>query len=257
MAHSFFYYAHDDLEASSKKVPLKKRIQKYFKNKKKKEDWHDTHVCEFSLHTRHDRETFFLNCLPTNIQSSHTHVFKKAGFNIMTFNSSMLSFDHFCNHEKDLLIFIAKDTMRVLEFISGMYVSRKTFSASYLQFIQDIQKHLNIDSDAAKDILMQHGLLRSHKDQKVYKQLIRSLSPLVKFMTQRKAKRGEHISVVFEDYQIPGFIDLIKKNFKVPVSHLDVLNNESYPFQEILSIHKNETYPYQAHIAQALKNWRS
>lgn len=254
--HDLFHFADDVLDPETKKQQVKKRVKSYFKHNTKKHTWQDTHVCEFSLHQQDEKDHVFFSCLPIELQSSYTHVFEKAGFVIQSFCSSLVAFDHLLTHTKEILVVVDYDVIRVVEFKSGMYVSHKTFASSYGQFIKDIKKHLSISSEKSQEILSEHGFLRSHKDEKVYKQLIRSLSPLLQFMTQRKAKQLDYISVVFADYPLPGFVDILKKNFKVPAKHLDVLTTDTYTFQEVLSLHKNETYPYQAHIAQALKNWR-
>lgn len=250
-----FVFSRTILDENSKKQSLKKRIKTYFKNHPEKQSWQDTHVCEFSLHPSAEKEHVLFTCLPVELQSGYTHIFKKAGFSIGSFAPSLKALGHFCTAEKELLVHIDKNAIRVIEYMQGMYVSHKTFASSYPQFIKDILKNITLSEDHAKNILAEHGFLRSHKDEKVYKQLIRSLSPLIQFMTQKKAKRFNQISVIFADYPLPGFTDLLQKNFNVPTRHLDILTTEKYSFQEVLSLHKNETYPYQISIAQALQHW--
>lgn len=256
LSHEYFLCADGVLDTSSKDVPLKKRVQDYFKNTANSESWHKTHVCEFSTHTIRNKENVLFKCLPKDIQKSYVHVCKRAGFKVSSISSDILAFDHLLSDERTSLIHVGAQTTRVAEFKSGMYMSHKTFEVSYHQFIKDIEKHLNISLMEARSILDQHGLLRSHREEKVYTRLLRSMSPLIDFLSKRKIKDALAIRVVFDEKPIPGFVDYVLKALKIDTAELDILYTNEYAFQDILSLHRDESYQYQSLIAQALKFWK-
>ena len=255
LSHDYFLCSEGDLPSGSNE-PLKKRITRYFQEVAKSEPWHTTHVCEFSHHEIHGKEKVLFKCLPKDIQKSYVHVFKKAGLNVQSLSSDILAFDHLLPDARASLVVVAEDTIRVAEFKEGMYVSHKTFQASYKQFVQDIVKTLQVSEIEAGKILKHYGVLRAHKDEKVYKKLLRSLSPLLEFISGRKIKETSSTYVTFFDVPILGLVDKVKKSLSVEVAELDVLHTDHYTFQDILTLHRAESYQYQALIAQALKHWR-
>jgi len=160
-----------------------------------------------------------------------------------------------------LLIKVSDDDITVGEFTSGIYLSYDPFSQSYNTFIADIEKNMGIDTDTARDIFYQYGFLRAHKEEKVYKQLLHSLNPLVIGLEKKISKllKNENnqpdIFVVFENKPIPGFIDYLVKRLQIGITHLDIIETDD--FHEILNLHRDESYHYQSHIAQALRYWKS
>ena len=256
LSHDYFLCAEGDLDTSSSHKTLKKRVADYFKNESKKESWHRTHVCEFSYHEVQGREKLLFKCLPKDVQQSYIHVFQKAGMKIQSLSSDILAFDHVLPYPRASLIVVGQDTIRVAEFKQGMYVSHKTFQVSYHQCIQDIMNTLTISETAAQKILRQYGILRAHKDEKVYRRLLKSFSPLLEFLSARKIKETSSMFVSFFDVPIKGLVDTLQKTLSIEVQELDVLATDHYTFQDILALHRDESYQYQALIAQALKHWR-
>lgn len=256
LPHKYFLCADGTLDDTDKKDSLKKRVQRYFKTTAMNEPWHKTHICEFSTYTLQGREKVLFKCLPKDIQKSYVHVCKRAGFQISSLTSDILAFDDFLSDEGSILVFVSNNYTRVAEFKSGMFVSSKTFQVSYQQFIQDIQKYINTSSKEAGLILKKHGLLRSHKDEKVYTRLSRSMSPLIEYLSKRKLKESVSLYVVFEEQPILGFYDYLFQSLRITTIELDIFNTPKYIFHDILSLHKNESYRYQPIIAQALKNWK-
>ena len=254
-SHDYFLLSDCTLDPINKKKNLKKRIREYFKSLNISESWHKTHVCEFTKHQLKEDEKVIFHCLPKDLYESYTHLFKKAGFIVSSMNSDILCFDHVLGKERVSLIVISDENIRVAEFRDGVYFSHKIFQASSNQCIQEIAKHINVSFEEASKIFDKYGVLRLHKDAKVYKNLIRSLSTLTEFISKRKIKEKSHISVIFESGFIPGFVDLIKKSTPKNVFSFNVLTMSKFNFHDILSLHQKDSYHYQGHIAQALKEW--
>lgn len=255
LAHEYFLCQDADLSGISEKQALKKRVTQYLKELSDKYAWQKTHVCEFSYHNYNKKQNVLFTCLPRDIHSSYTHILQKAGFNVQSIGSDILAFDHVVPKDRTSLITISDDGVRMAEFKNGIFSSYKKFQVSYNILTQDIAKSLNIDELAARKILEEYGVLRAHKDEKVYKRLMRSLSPLLEFLSKRKIKDRSYLRIVFNHLPIPGVVDILKKTIHSDVAELDILRTEKYSFQDILSLHRDESYAYQAHIAQALKSW--
>jgi hypothetical protein len=117
-------------------------------------------------------------------------------------------------------------------------------------------KNVSLDQGSALGILKKYGVLRTHKDEQVYKRLIRSLTPLLDFFKKRKVKTAADIFVLYKEIPIPGFADTISHVAGSHVKDLDIFGFEGYTFQDILQLHKNDSYRYQSHIAQALRFWK-
>ncbi len=256
LPHEHFLCTDTELEPDIFNTPLKKRITQYFKTSKTPHSWQKTHVCEFSYYTFAKREKVLFTCLPKDIHGSYIHVLEKAGLRISAISSNILAFDHILPIDRTSLIYVTPIGMYVAEFKNQVFSSYKNFQASSHQFVADIAKHLMIKKEEAQKILDQYGVLRSHKDERVYKRILRSLSPLLDFMSKRKIKDRSFVKVIFADKPIPGLVDIFKKRVHSDVAALDIFRTDNYSFQDILSLHRKDSYYYQAHIAQALKAWQ-
>jgi Tfp pilus assembly PilM family ATPase len=256
LPHDYFLCAEGVLKPEAKNYSLKKRVKRYFEDIGKTETWHKTHICEFSNYTIDNKEQILFKCLPKDMQESYVHVFKKSGLQVTSLVSDILAFDHVLTENRTSLVSVGHNNIRVTEFKEGMYKAYKTFQVSYNQFVEDIKTNLNISDTDAKKILNQYGVLRAHRDEKVYKKLHRSLSPLLEFMMKRKIKTTSSVKIVFADTPVLGLVDMFKKSLNVEVSELDILKTDYFTFQDVLALHRKESYQYQALIAQALKHWK-
>lgn len=255
LPHGLFLCSEGILSSQDKDKPLRSRVKEYFKKNTKKEKWHATHVCEFSDYVVKDTQAILFRCVEKDIYKSYIHVWEKAGLSVSSINSTVLAFDHVLPKERSTFIYIDHTHTRVVDFKDGLYISSKSFEFSYNQLVKDIVKNVSIDEKEAKKILSRYGLLRAHKDEKVYKNLLRSVSPLLDFLKRRKVKESVGVTVVFADTPLLGFMDILKKSISTEVKELDILQKEKYPFQEVLTLHKKDSYKYQAHIAESLRSF--
>lgn len=254
LPHEYFLCDMANLKKTSSRVSLKKRVLAHLKDSHL--PWRTTHVCEFRTHTTGDKDTIVFVCLPAEVQKSYTHVLERSGFVVRSISSDILAFGHLVGTERTSLVVVGRDAIRIAEFKDGVYVSHKTFQASYNQCIESIKSVLKISHDDAQRIFDKYGLLRAHKDEHVYRRLVRSMSPVVDFMSQRKIKGASQVRVVFLDTPILGFIDWLVKTLNVHVTELDVLKTNIFTFQDVLTLHRDESYQYQSLIAQALARYK-
>ncbi len=249
-----FLHDHVLLDESYTGKTLKQKISRALKQESGKRAWIDTHLCEGSYHRVDDHDFLFFECLRKDVRKSYHFVFEKAGIKVASFSSDVVALGHLLPQDEQVsLMYVDQDYMRVAEFKQGVFSGSKKFAASYRELARDIEKQLNIDEEQAQDILNKYGVLRSHKSEKLYKRLVRSLSPLLDFLLKRKAKRD--IYICFANEPLLGFADLVQKASKGNVHELDVLASPAYPHTEVLSLHRKESYHYQLLIAQTLKHF--
>ena len=255
LPHENFFFAHDVLNDGNKTLPLKKRIKNYFQNNAHPQPWHTTHICEFSTHLCQGKEKVLFTCLPDTLQKGYVHLVENAGLEIGSLTSDMLAFNHLLGDKQVSLVGFSGHDVDVVNFSAGACSSSCKVDISYQKLVSDITKYVKIDPAQARDILTSHGVLRSHKNERVYMQLLRSIAPLVDELRKGKVKDLSQIIVVFRDHPIPGLPGYLAKVLGSDVQELDVIYNGKYVFQEVLNLHRNDSYQYQSHIAQALKSW--
>ena len=119
----------------------------------------------------------------------------------------------------------------------------------------DIVNNIQMTPREAGDILQRYGVLRSHKDSRVYKRLHRSLSPLLQKLKGRKSKKDTRFYIVTENYPIQGLSDVLRRQMKKEVEDVYMVDQKYANFKEVLSLLKRDSYFYQSHIVQALRSF--
>lgn len=255
--HEYFLCKNILLPETRKKLTLKDRVRHAFSEYDIQEEWQQTHACEFSLRTAPDtKEYASLRCLPQDMYRSYDYVLTQAGLTMQAMGSEILAYDHVVPSERVLLISLQENYCLVAEFKNGIYSSLKKFQVSYEQFKQDIKKNISSGELEAEKILKKYGVLRTHKDEKVYRRLLQSMSPLLDYITKRKTSDQYTILVTFNDVPIAGFVDIIAQASGAETHELDIIKSNHYQFADVLSLHRNESYRFTSLIAQALKTWK-
>lgn len=255
--HEYFLCKNAVLENAQKKETLKDRVQQYFNNKETSEEWQSTHICEFSIYpVAHQKDTVFFKCLNKEMYQSYEYVVTLAGLQMDTISSEILAYSHLIPPERTFLISLQKNYALVSEFKNGIYLSAKKFQVSYEQFTGDIKKNISLSDEEAYKILKKYGVLRSHKDERVYKRLMQSMSPLLDYISKRKISDQYTILVTFADTPVLGFVDAIAQATMAHSEELDIITTNQYNFADILSLHRDDSYKFSALIAQALKTWK-
>lgn len=218
-----------------------------------------THVFEFDIDSRETktgRLVFFFG-IPHQIYTDLSYVFQKAGFELGSIISETLSFRHLMpKEEKETLILVGQKSTRVADFSAQFLKKQQNFQISYNHLVSDIVQFPHFSQEDAEKILQEYGVLRAHLDEKVYRKLIRSLGPLLDYLSKRKITKSTTLQLVFTDRPLRGFVDVLFKTLGVPITEFHVLYQKTFPFQEVLDIHKEDTYLYHAAIAQALRFWK-
>lgn len=255
--HEYFTCKNIPLVKTQKKLSLKDRVLHYFTQQDSSEEWQQTHVCEFSETSANGKDdTALLRCLPQDMYRSYDYVLTQAGLTMQAISSEILTYDHVILGDRVLLISLQEKYCLVAEFKNGIYTSLKKFQVSYDQFKQDIKRNVSIGELEAEKILKKYGILRTHKDEKVYRRLLQSMSPLLDYISKRKTSDQYTIWVTFNEKPIAGFVDIIAQASGAESQELDIIKTEYYPFTDVLSLHRNESYRFAPLIAQALKMWK-
>jgi len=256
LSHDLFLSHHGILGAKDQKQKPKKRIKNYLHNFSQVEPWQKSHICEFETFTFDKKEHVLLTCLQKDIQSSYFHLFKKSGLTIASINSDMLAFGHLFSEGQSSVVCINDKDSCVIDFKDGMFIGHKEFQLSHAHLINDIMKDVSINKEESLRVLEKYGVLRTHKDERVYKRLHRSLASLLDYLKKRKTKPKSKISVIYTTLPIKGLSDELSYSAGENVDDFNIFNIKKYTFKEILSLVKKDSYYYQSHIAQALRFWK-
>lgn len=255
--HEYFVCSNIPLMPPLKKQSIKDRVQQYFHNQDNPAPWQQTHVCEFSSVTKAgDKDHVLLRCLQKDIYRSYDYVARQAGLTMNAISSEILAYDHLIPNDRVFFVALHQHYCLVVEFKNGIYTSMKKFQVSYEQFKRDIKKNISTSDAEADKILKKYGVLRAHKDERVYRRLQQSLTPLLDYLSKRKISDQYTILVTFDDVPVAGFVDAISQASGAECYELDIIATSQFNFADILSLHRNESYQFSALIAQALKMWK-
>jgi Tfp pilus assembly PilM family ATPase len=257
LPYEYFFFETIEFPEVSKRKRLEGEIKDFLKNIDSLEfPWFETHHVDYSVYLNEGVYQVLFYGLPKELHESYRHIFTNTEFRSIVCIPNILAFDLYIGNDRVSVIDVEKDIMRVIEFKRGVYSGEKKFKSSLVQFIKDIKKDIDISDEAALKIFLDYGFLRSHKDQKVHKRIVKSISPLLDFFAKRKIKEESKILINFQTPFFPGFIDSLSHVFSGEIRQIDILKDKRYIFHDVLSIHKNEMHSYQALIAQALKSFK-
>jgi len=243
------------LPEPNRKKTLKERAADYFAQSNTSYDWQKTHVCELHQGSDTNADQVLFSCLPQDIHDSYMYIAKKAGLMIGSITSPLLAIDHMIADDSDLILLNKKHTY-VISYKQGIIYDTKVFNVSYDQYVKDVVEILSVLPEKAEQIVSQYGVSRNHKDEKVFKKMVKSSSPLLEYLTKKKKNMSDRTSyVMYNHAAVPGFTDMIHKILGSNIHELNVLAIPKYQFHDSLSIMKRDSYQYQSMIAQSLKYW--
>lgn len=237
LPYNNFAFTGAEFKKTNNKKQLKKNIRNYFATTSDRQSWFQTHVCEYSVYQRNNKDYVVFHCLPQDIFQSYFFLFQQAGMTVQAIIPDILSYDHFFTKEKTKVLYIGEHETRLIEYTNGIFTQSKVFEFSYTTARQYIMKLTKMDVKDANKILEKYGFLRSHPDEKVYRKLTRSLNPLLEVLQKTKSKSSTEIVLIFEKTPILGIADILGKTTQLPIREFDIVNQSQYPFHEVLSIH--------------------
>ncbi|MCA9351444.1 hypothetical protein KC929_01550 [Patescibacteria group bacterium] len=214
--------------------------------------WYRTHHIELYPYKENDKDQALCVGLPKEVASSYRHVFARAGLEVLSFQSHYLAFGPIVPKGRVSQVIVGETSTEIVEFKDGIYQSSKTFASSYRDFIESVVDVLSITEPKAREIFARYGVLRAHRDERVYRKVTKSMSPVIEFITQRGMKEGSSLVVTFLDLPIRGYVDALGKVVGDAAGELYVIKHPRYQFQDVLTLHRDDSYRYQPLIAQAM-----
>ena len=237
-----------------KKGKEKKALQEYLQKNIETISWAKSHSYEYDFQREGNDVNILMRELPQEIYFSYAHIFKKAGFQIHSIQSELLAFSHLFSQENtSSQIFVDENHTYVLDYKQGLFKFAKKFNVSYAQFISDIKKYVELSDEKVAHIFQNYGILETHRDERVFKKMKRSMEPLIHFLRKKKMDEHHYLYLHFRKVPIKGFSLMLKRQFPHHIHDVCVLCYPQYPFHEVLSLHKKESYPYEPLIARALE----
>lgn len=257
LPHHLFQFEQHFLDIQDKKLS-KRKFLTYLKRNKSLFNWSGTHAYEYELSFGPEKKTtasFFL--LAQNLFFSYDHVFRSAGLSL----GSVRSYDEACfpfieQKGSSLSISIGKKETRISHLLDGRYQSCTSFSFSYQGGVNKIKNILSVNSNQAEKIFNEYGVMQSHRDKKVFTELMQATEEIKKYLhkIQFNARKNEDQFSIFVHYDflpIKGFVHLCSQYLGIPIQELSLLDNRKL-FPETPLLHKKESYPYHALIARAV-----
>ncbi len=232
---------------------LTKQIDAFLEKKKPSISWAETHSYEYEVFPDDKNIQLLFRTLRHDLYLGYQFLFRKAGFLIDSVHSDKCAFESFLPPEgRASQIIFGKKRTHLIEYKDGRYLSENIFNISYDQLIAGIKKELGVDDLQAQGILQRYGLLRSHPEKKLYTRLQRMMRPLVDFLGKQKHKQDRKISVYGADFPVPGFVQQLQQVLPLSIEYISFHEHPSFPFHEVLSLHKKDSYFYEPLIARAL-----
>jgi len=252
---SFFDLRTRDIARSIKnKKDVLGRISEYLKSIKEKESWVTNQVCDFDSNSSPSLDHVAFRCLKKETSSSYDHVFKEARFDVKSMSPDVFSLFTYGNKEPQLqyLIF-GKDKTRIMTVQNGVFVSQEELSFSEDTAVVEIRKQAHLEPDRARSIFRDYGVLRSHKDAKVYNRLQELVRPVLSRYKQQQT--ATPLSVVFEQYEIPGIVESLGSVYRGVVDVFPIQEMTQHYCGEVLPIDARELRDYQYLLARAMQSW--
>lgn len=191
-----------------------------------------------------------------DLHTDYQYVCKQSGLKVQSYNSDLLALDVLVGTDRSNIVVVGESSIRIADFKKGLYLENKKFESSYQSLIKEVARMVDVPTDTAVDIIQRYGILRAHKDEKVYKRLLKTLNPFFDFVKKRKIKDEIKMYMIFTAFPIKGMVDHTGALFNGIVSECNIFQSDHYTFHPVLSLHKKDSYRYQSLIAQALRQWK-
>lgn len=253
MPHDFFKHEKIFLDVPySSRRKMKRFFYKHVVQDIKKYSWISTHSFEIIFYKTNNRVEAHLQMLKQENYRALEYAFDKAGFKIHMVHSEDFTFRNIFSKDLNTLhVRVGVEFTNVSIFKSGIYHSSSDFGTSYQSLESIIRKYSLEYKENASQALQENGLRPLYKDTGVSSKMIHSFHDLIHNI-KNNLDEFDEIKISFESFEIPGLIDLFKKNFKKDISLVNPVRNGKYTFDDVLPIHHNDLSEYTTCILYLL-----
>lgn len=228
-----------------------KQLRSYLNKHREDYTCLDTH---YYYVRQHNQGVFHVELIEKHHYESYQTLFDVAGFSRPSIYSQMYPVGDFV-YESTGVIFVLlfeKSFTRVIEYQDGKLIKSKKFECSFDQIMKDISRNISVELPEARKIMNTFGVSRSHRDEKVYRRIIRSMTPLLDYLRRRKGIAKIPLYTWYTDIPLVGMEDLLHKRLGSRVEILDPLEAKKERVHEVLSLPKEESYRYSLLLAAGL-----
>ncbi len=225
------------------KKKLSKQVQTFLEENKEAYSWLENHtyVPTYDLRTK----KVYLEIVRADRYQSFAIIFQQAGFSPISIHGNLAAVaSHLDEAERSVSIVVGEQTTRLVDFEYSHLLKEKRFEFSYQSLLKIIIKHLRLSSpERAQSILSEYGISRAHREESIYRELNRSLTPLSDVL--RKRSTGQlSLSMLFLGTPLAGMIDTLEQQTRLPIVEIDPFIGKNSPFHQVLSLPAGERYEY-------------
>lgn len=251
LPHHYFRFETLSFEEPLPEKNTQQYVVQYLRDNSETYPWVTNHT--YNLRYNQEENEVYVEALNNDIHMSYDTVLTTAGFKDTVITNNISACGPLLSDQKIAqIILFGEESSYLIGYRNGYRVSSQKFEISYRRFVSDIVRGLRIDSKVARKIIHEYGVSRAHKDEKVYTQLMRSLTPLLDILRKKKTRAQYPLYIWYLDTPITAMEEVIEKRVNITVKELNPFRLNNYPFHEVLTLHKDESYRYSLLIAYAL-----
>ncbi|MGB0925353.1 MAG: hypothetical protein ACPGTS_01445, partial [Minisyncoccia bacterium] len=179
LPHELFHFDLHAIPKKKKKASYKKVLKKYLSQHKHDISWARTRAYQYDIFDHEKELRVLFRTLDRDMYSGYEYVFKQAGLSIVSTHSNVVSFAQLLPQKGRVdQVFVQSDKTSILGYIDGMYIGGKEMLFSRNQCVSEIKKHIDMSDQQATKILDTYGVMRSHRDERVFKSLNKNALPV-------------------------------------------------------------------------------
>lgn len=251
LPHHYFRFETLSLQDPLPQKNTQQYLAQYLNDNSETYPWVTNHT--YSFHYNEEDQEVYIEALNSDMYTSYETLLTTSGYKDVAITSNTTACGFLLSHHKTAqMVLFGEESSYLIGYRNGYRVSSQKFEISYRRFVAEIVKGLSIDKERARKIIREYGVSRAHKDERVYTQLMRSLTPLLDILRKKKTSAKYPLYVWYLDTPIVAMEEVIEKRVNINVTELNPFALPGYSFHEVLTLHKQESYRYSLLVAHAL-----
>jgi len=222
-------------------------------------------MCEYDMITTDaDTKILAVSAYPQPFLQALHSIFYRIGFDDIHVESALHALVRLHATDQDVRFFITHDqSVTHLSLAHGSAIlDHRIISVGERMWTDVIKKSLNVDDEEAENIFRKYGLKQSHKEERVYTSIMKTLVPLQEAFREMKTmlvKGEKHLRIDPNNVKevvcygsathTPGFMRAVETFTHLDVSPIDVWRRSLSPIQELPMIDGYEAPEFASALA--------
>ncbi|GEM_PF-3136346 len=188
----------------------------------------------------------YLEAIRVDRYTSLETIFVQAGFTKPSLHGE-LSFAGFLlrDQKQYLSLIVGEDITYLAEYEYGYLRTFKRFEFSYRSLERVVAKYLHLSSPIqARTIVTEYGIARSHREETVYRELTRTLTPLTDVLRKRCTVSHIPVSILYLGVPLLGMVDALELRLPGQVNEFDPFSDLLSGFHNVLALHADQRHTY-------------